>query len=174
MRRVGRVIHDRLRAAEIPLFVVTFVLGAYLAVGNIFDAANVPRKSTWTPWSIWFVALLAAAVWVPLFALYQTVEARRQSRARLETQATRDLALACQQIVAVIADTCAKVAVNDLAACVWKCRADGGFDESARFYLPHHRPPTGVSWHKGKGVAGWAWETNTDHRSDLQPLIARL
>lgn len=174
MTRLHRAIRDRLKSVEVPLFVITFLLGAYLAVGNILDAANVPNKTTWTPWSVWFVLLLVAAVWVPLYALYQTVEARLQSREKLDTQARRDLALTCQQIVCAIADACATVAVNDLAACVWKCRDDDGFDEIARFYLPHHRPRTGVTWHKGKGVAGWAWAENKNVCADLRPLIARL
>lgn len=174
MTRLHRAIRERLKSVEVPLFVITFLLGAYLAVGNILDAANVPNKTTWTPWSVWFVLLLVAAVWVPLYALYQTVEARLQSREKRDTQARRDLALTCQQIVCAIADACPTVAVNDLAACVWRCRDDDGFDEVARFYLPHHRPPTGMKWHKGKGVAGWAWAENTNLRSDLRPLIARL
>ncbi len=174
MTRLHRAIRDRLKSVEVPLFVITFLLGAYLAVGNIFDAANVPNKTTWTPWSIWFVLLLVAAVWVPLYALYQTVEARLQSREKVQTQAIAYLTRICQQIVAVIADACPTVTVNHLAACVWRCRADDTFQELARFYLPQDRPPTGVEWHKGKGVAGWAWAKNESLRSDLRPLIARL
>jgi hypothetical protein len=69
MTQLHRTIRARLKSVEVPLFVITFLLGAYLAVGNIFDAANVPHKSTWTPWSAWFVLLLVAAVWVPIYAL---------------------------------------------------------------------------------------------------------
>jgi len=35
----------------------------------------------------------------------------------------------------------AGVSINALAACVWVCLSDGGFDEVARFYLPYDRPP---------------------------------
>src|SRR5664280_1438957 len=157
MTRLHRAIRSRLKSVAVPLFVITFLLGAYLAVGNIFDAANVPNKTTWTPWSVWFVVLLVAAVWVPLYALYQTIEARLQSREKRQTRAVALLARTCQQIVAVIAEACPDVTVNHLAACVWRCRPDDTFEEIARFYLPQDRPPTGVEWHKGKGVAGWAW-----------------
>jgi hypothetical protein len=174
MTRVHRAIRDRLKSVEVPLVAITFLLGAYLAVGNIFYAANVPNKTAWTPWSVWFVLLLVAAVWVPLYALYQTVEARLQSREKRQTRAAALLARTCQQIVAVIADACPEVTVNHLAACVWRCRADDTFQELARFYLPQDRPPTGMEWHKGKGVAGWAWAKNESLRSDLRPLIARL
>ena len=109
MTRLHSAIRARLKSVEVPLFVITFLLGAYLAVGNIFDAANVPDKSTWTPWSVWFVLLLVAAVWVPVYALYQTVEARLQSREKRQTQAEKlqtsavaQLARTCQQIVEAI------------------------------------------------------------------------
>jgi hypothetical protein len=174
MTRLHRAIRARLKSVEVPLFVITFLLGAYLAVGNIFDAANVPNKSTWTPWSVWFVLLLVAAVWVPVYALYQTVEARLQSREKRQTRAVALLARTCQQIVEAISTACPAIAVSDLAACVWSCQADDTFKELARFYLPQDRPPTGVEWRKGKGVAGRAWADNEDLRSDLRPLIALL
>jgi len=181
MRGLHRAIRARLKSVEVPLFIITFVLGVYLAVGNIFDATNVPDKTTWTPWSLWFVLLVVAAVWVPVYALYQTLEAKLQSREKRQTQAEKlhtsavaQLARTCQQIVAVIADACPKVNVNHLAACVWRCRADDTFEELARFYLPQDRPPTGVEWHKGKGVAGWTWAIEENLRADLRPLIARL
>jgi hypothetical protein len=49
MMGLHRAIRARLKSVEVPLFLITFLLGAYLAVGNIFDAANVPNKATWTP-----------------------------------------------------------------------------------------------------------------------------
>ena len=174
MTRLHRAIRDRLKSVQVPLFVITFLLGVYLAVGNILDAANVPNKSTWTPWRVWFVLLLVAAVWVPLYALYQTVEARLQSSEKRHTRAVALLARTCQQIVEAISTACPAVAVSDLAACVWSCQAGDTFKELARFYLPQDRPPTGVEWRKGKGVAGRAWADDEDLRSNLQPLIALL
>lgn len=174
MTGLRHAIRARLKSVEVPLFVITFLLGAYLAVGNIFDAANVPDKTTWRPWSVWFVLLLVAAVWVPLYALYQTVEARLQSSEKRQTRELAVLERTCRQIVTVIAEECPTVAVNQLAACVWRCRADNCFEELARFYLPQDRPRTGVEWAKGKGVAGWAWAIEDNLRADLRPLIARL
>jgi hypothetical protein len=51
----------------------------------------------WVPWSVWFVVLLLSAVWVPIYALDQTIQAGLQSRAKRETQARCDLAPLCQQ-----------------------------------------------------------------------------
>jgi len=174
MRRFARFIRKRLSALALPLLVLTFVLGVYLAAGNVLDAAHVPDKHIWVPWSVWFVVLLVSAVWVPIYALYQTIQAGLQSRAKRETQARRDLALLCQQIVGAIAHGCADVSVNALAACVWICRPDDTFDEVARFYLPYERPPVGVRWHKGKGVAGLAWAANDDLLIPMGPFIDKL
>src|ERR1700722_2291527 len=87
MTRVRRAIASHLRAVEVPLLLVTLALGIYLAAGNILDAANVPDESTWEPGKVWFIVLLVAAVWVPIYAVYQTLEARLQSRAKIETEA---------------------------------------------------------------------------------------
>ncbi len=174
MTRFRRAIRKRFQALELPLVLVTFALGVYLAAGTILLAANFPDHKTWTPWSGWFVALLVSAVWVPVYALIQTIQARLQARAELGREARRSLALFCQQIVGAIAHSCANVSVTALAACIWICRDDDTFDEVARFYLPYERPALGVRWHKGKGVAGWAWATNEDLFSDLRPLIAKL
>ena len=177
LSKIRRLLH----AVEVPLVLVTFVTGVYLAVGTVLLAAAVPHKRTWEPWTPWFVALLVCAVWVPLYALYQTIEARlqagearRQADAQLRTQTRSDLAVACQRIVSTIVDACPKVDVNDLAACVWAVRDDGGFDEVARFYLPIHRPAGPVPWRKGKGVAGWAWEVDEDLFADLGTLAKTL
>ena len=100
-------------------------------------------------------------------------EARQRAEGR-RADARSDLAVACQMIVAAIAAACTSISVNDVAASVCSCRDDGGFDEVARFYLPYQRPPSPVRWHKGKGVAGWAWAIGKDLFCDLRPLIARL
>jgi hypothetical protein len=97
-----------------------------------------------------------------------------QAGAALETQAKADLALLCQQIVGAIAHGCEDVSVTALAACIWICTDDGRFKEVARFYLPYDRPELGVHWHRGKGVAGWAWSLGKDLFADLRPLIAKL
>ncbi len=174
MMRFFRAIGKRLHVLGFLLLLITFVLGVYLAVGNILLAANFPHKRTWQPWTVWFVALLVSAVWVPVYALGQAIRARRRARAQLKTQARRDLALLCQRAVAAIAHGCADVSVNQLAACVWLCRDDGGFNEIARFYLPDDRPALGVRWSKGKGVAGWAWELRKDLFVDLRKLVEKL
>jgi hypothetical protein len=57
-------VRSRLHALEVPLLVITFVLGVYLAAANILLAVNVP-KNTWVPWTGWFVALLVSAVLGP-------------------------------------------------------------------------------------------------------------
>jgi hypothetical protein len=175
VKRALHAIGRRFARSALPLLVITFLLGVYLAAGNVLVAVGFPAKRTWAPWSGWFIALLIAAVWVPLYAFVTTIQARAGA-----SQGLREgLKLECQQIVSSIAeasecvvDESLKVSVTELAACVWTCRGDGGFDEVARFYLPHDRLTMGVRWHKGKGVAGWAWAENKDLFVDLRTLNA--
>lgn len=77
-------------------------------------------------------------------------------------------------MVAAVADACHEIAINDVAASVWLCRADESFDRRCRFFLPHLRKSSGIAWRKGKGVAGMAWATNRDLLSDLRPLRRSL
>lgn len=61
-----RSVRDRLKRFEGFLYFVTAVLGVYLAGANLLRSAKWPHEVTWTPWSGWFIAMLVAAVYVPL------------------------------------------------------------------------------------------------------------
>lgn len=166
-----------LRRLDPWLFVVSLILGLYLAAGNILRAAKWPKDEVWLPWEPLFIGLLAGAIWVPIYAFIKAADARLEKQERLRVEADeslasvkRDLDLLCRQTLVAITDRCDKALASDIAASIWLCNADRTFEVVAEFYLPYKRPVTGVIWTKGKGVAGMAWESNEDLRIDLVPL----
>lgn len=170
-----------IRRFEVPLYVVTAVLGTYLAAANVLRGAKAPDEAFWGPWKVAFVAILVCAVYVPLYALYKALDAHYEKRDRSEVAAeqararlVRDLEVACQRVVADIAEHCPEVEPNHLAASVWLCADDGSFDHAARFLLPYERKGSGTVWARGRGVAGMAWANDVDLRSDLRPLYECL
>jgi hypothetical protein len=176
-----RSVRDAVKRAELPLYFLTAALAAYLAAANILRAAKWPDEETWAPGRVWFWAIVAAAVYVPIYALYKALDAHFErldkqaaETSEAELQLLRDLKLLCQQAVAAIADACKGVEVNDLAIQVWLTRPDGSFRRTVRFYLPEERKSSGIEWHRGHGVAGTAWAADEDLYADLRPLKAKL
>lgn len=176
-----RRFRDLVKAVEVPLYFVTAILATYLAGANVLRSATWPDEATWAPWSPGFVAILVAALYVPVYALYKALDAHYEAGERQEAEsartkatALRDLDLTCQQVVAEVGSACQQVDVNDVAASVWLSREDGTFDRESRFFLPYLRKSSGIVWRQGKGVAGMAWATNRDLRADLRPLRNRL
>jgi hypothetical protein len=162
-----------LRRYEIALFWVAMVLGVYLAVATLLRAAN-HHSTAWEPWHPLFIAMLLAAIFVPVYGFLKTLDARELKEEAAERELKDELDLLCQQAVSVIADRCASTSVNDLAVQVWICLPDGHFDRLALFMLPEARPRSGVEWRKGKGIAGTAWSRGEEMSADLGRLKAQL
>jgi hypothetical protein len=172
---------DLVKPFEFPLYFVTAVLALYLAAGNILRGADWPSEGFWHPWSVAFVGLIITALYVPVYALYKALDAHYERLEKEEAEAAneratldRDLQVVCQRVVSGIADGCPGVEINDLGAHVWLCQSDGSFDRRARFLLPEARKRSGVSWGRGKGVAGMAWEEEKDLLADLRPVHETL
>lgn len=173
-----RKLRDGVGRIEVLLFCVAAILGAYLAVATALRGAKWPDEATWLPWSFWFIAMLVAAVFVPLYAFYKALDAYFQAadkkRAEMDERERRlkaDLSLMCQRTVAAVADKCNRVEVNSLCAQVWLCKSDDTFDRRALFYLPDDtRKESGIDWRKGVGVAGTVWETEEPISADLVPF----
>lgn len=169
-----------LRRIEVPLNVVALVLAVYLAAGNLLKGAKYPDEATWLPWTGWFIGLLVAALFVPIFALWKFFDAREEKKDKRTAEAERDrarldadMAVLCQQVAAAIARRCPNLNLDHLAVQIWLCNDDGTFDRRYRFFLPYDRQPSGVQWRKGRGVAGMAWKRNKDLAVDLQAVHSR-
>ena len=177
MASLGRVV-GAYRSIETSVNCVACVLASYLAVANILRAAKWPGDSTWMPWTAWFVALLASALFVPLFALVKYFDARQEKRdkhaveERLEQRALgADMARLCQEIAAAFAHACPALSLGHMAVQVWLCdEASGMFDRRWRFFLPFDRVASGIAWRRGLGIAGTAWAQNRDLAVRTQPL----
>jgi hypothetical protein len=162
-----------MRRFEILLFTVAMALGAYLAVANLLRAAD-HHSTAWEPWHPLFIAMLVAALFVPIYAFLRAFDARELKADAARSKLQNDLELLCQQSVSAIADHCQDASVNDLSVQVWLCRADDGFDRRAVFMLPEARPHSGIVWRKGKGIAGSAWADRSEFSANLGPLKSQL
>jgi hypothetical protein len=165
-----RRLRDGIKRFEVPLYVVAAVLGVYLAVATLLRGAKYPTESSWAPWGALFVLMLAAAVFVPLYAFYKALDAHYLAAEKEKGKLQKDLELLCQRVVAELADRCEGVSVNDLSAKVWLCRSDETFDMRASFELAEARLGDGTEWRKGKGIAGTAWAKGETAMADLTEL----
>lgn len=162
-----------MRRFEVQFFWVAMLLGVYLAVATLLRAAR-HHSTVWEPWHPLFVAMVAAAVFVPIYAFLKTLDARELEADAAERKLEADLEIFCKRSVSAIAEQCPEVSVNDLSVGVWLCRADGGFDRRVSFMLPDARPRSGIDWRKGKGIAGTAWARREEIGTDLSGLIGDL
>jgi hypothetical protein len=162
-----------MRRFEVQFFWVTMALGVYLAVATLLRAAR-DHPMALEPWRPLFVAMVVAAVFVPVYGFLKTLDARELEEDAAGRELREELELLCQQTVSVIADRCAFASVNDLAVQIWICRPSGRFDRVAIFMLPEARPHSGIVWRKGKGIAGTAWARRTEGGADLGPLKSQL
>lgn len=162
-----------MRRFEVQFFWVAMLLGVYLAVATLLRAAR-DHPMALEPWRPLFIAMVLAAVFVPIYTFLRALDARAlkadAARGKLQTS----LELLCQRAVSTIADRCQDATVNDLSAQVWICRSDDGFDRRAVFMLPEARPRSGIEWRKGKGIAGTAWVRGEEMGADLARLKLHL
>jgi hypothetical protein len=162
-----------MRRFEVQFFWLAMVLGVYLAVATLLRAAR-HHGTAWEPWHPLFIAMVVAAVFVPIYTFLRALDAQELRADAAERELKGELDLLCQQAVSVIADRCASASVNDVAVQVWICRSDDLFDRFALFMLPEARPHSGVEWRKGRGIAGTAWVRGEEMSADLGRLSSQL
>lgn len=170
---MARAIRDKIKRYDFAVNVVAAILAIYLAVGNILRGVDVPNEAFWLPWKTSFIALLVAAIYVPVYGFYKALDARYESQDREVNERQRDLSIHCQQGAAALLGQCPETSLNELTVQVWRCRDDETFDRRARFFLPHYHKSSGVEWRMGKGVAGTAWAQEQPVVVDLAPLHER-
>jgi hypothetical protein len=104
------------------------------------------------------------------------VEAREKEEAtRREEWALLDVDIGrfCQEIAFQLSRLCSGLRLDETAVQVWLCNAETNeFERRWRFFLPYQRKPSGITWRKGLGVAGAAWEQGRDLAVDLVGLKA--
>lgn len=162
-----------MRRFEVQFLWVAMVLGIYLAVATLLRAAR-DQPMALEPWRPLFIAMVVAAIFVPIYTLLRALDARELKADAVGGKLQNDLELLCQRTVSAIADHCQDATVNDLSAQVWICRPDGSFDRRAVFMLPEARPHSGIEWCKGKGIAGTAWARGEEMGADLGRLKSQL
>jgi MFS family permease len=84
---------DTVKRHETLANVLGALVAIYAAAGTFLLGAKVPSEHFWHPWRWPFILLLAAIVFVPLFALYQFSDARREASAKQSSDRERDRAL---------------------------------------------------------------------------------
>lgn len=98
------------------------MLGAYLAGANVLRGAKWPEEATWQPWKVWFIFILVAAVYVPLFAFYKALDAHYESKDRQRAERDRETAerghemIASENALRFLRQRWGATAVRDLAA----------------------------------------------------------
>jgi hypothetical protein len=162
-----------MRRFEVQFFVLAMVLGVYLAVATLLRAAR-HHGPAWEPWHPLFIAMVLAAVFVPIYTFLRALDARDLKADAARSKLQNDLELLCQRSVSAIADHCQDATVNDLSVQVWLCRQDGSFDRRAVFMLPEARPHSGIEWREGRGIAGTAWASRSEGGADLSRLKSQL
>jgi hypothetical protein len=169
-----RSVLDWIKRHETLANVLGAVVAIYAAAGTFLLGAKVPSEHFWHAWRWPFILLLVAIVFVPLFAIYQYSDARREASAKRSSDRERDralldadMAIHCQQLAASLSHECPEVSLDDLAISIWLCWPDGEFERRYRFFLPYDRQPSGVHWRRGVGVAGQAWERKENLAVDL-------
>jgi hypothetical protein len=166
---VNRIV-QAYRSIETGVNCAACLLALYLAGANVLRAAKWPNEAAWLPWTAWFVVLLVAALFVPLFALLKYFDAAQEKRDKQAAEKTvehrvldADMARLCQEIAAALARACHGLSLDKVAVQVWLCdETSGKFDRRWRFFLPFDRVASGIAWRKGLGIAGTAWAINAD------------
>ncbi len=171
---VVRAVIRWLQRLDLGLNLVAAALGSYLVIATSLKGANWPSETFWSPSHGWFIAMLFAAFYVPLFAFYKYASERFAVAAADLTVAEADLALMCQQIALRLLRHRPGLDLDRVAVQVWLCdEGSGSFMRHSRFFLPEHRPLSGVAWRKGVGVAGAVWAQEKNSMSiDLRRLQA--
>lgn len=83
-----------MRRFEVQFFWAAMVLGVYLAVATLLRAAR-HHSSAWEPWHPLFIAMVVAAVFVPIYSFLKTLDARELEGEAARRELKDELDLLC-------------------------------------------------------------------------------
>jgi hypothetical protein len=154
------------RSLLLPGAWITVVAVATYGILQLSKALSKP--DIWSAGSEWNWTLLAAGVPAILGSVLVSI-----GYPRLVRRVERDARLqgVCQD-TAVLAGDRLRISHRKLAVHVWTIRGLVGFrylDRRAA-YRPHEHPYTRITWRKGKGAVGAAWESEEPFVADVEAL----
>lgn len=161
---------------QVPLLVVTGLLGVYVAVTTLLSASDSPNADVWRPWGVLFITRLGSVVLIGVYVLVRDLEARVTERERDAAVIRTDIEITLQEIAAYVVQH-SRIDVVDLSTALWVVRGEGDeaqLERRYRFLLAREQPPSGVTFRKGQGVVGVAWRDEAPCAPDLKALYAKL
>lgn len=151
--------------ADIAAFVFLLLSGG-LALAH---SAEWPSTHAWSRGHVLPVAQLAAFALLGLTQLAILVSGRRSRR-------NEDLEKACQLVAAYIDEHCPGVQLRNVGVHIWTAAGPpfaGYLKRSSSFLLAGDRERSGITWVKGKGVVGAAWEDGITVTRDIDAIRAK-
>jgi hypothetical protein len=151
-----------------PGSLVVLVVVALAGAGALLRELSVPNVDVWKPGEPLAIGLAVAGGLAALGYLLVIVGYRRMLKQ--STQNPR-LYAACRDVAALIART-TTLDHDDIAVHVWSVRGLPGLRRLERraTFVPRDRPPSAITWRKGKGVLGQVWVRDQWILADLEPL----
>ncbi len=152
--------------ADIAAFVFLLLSGG-LALAQ---SAEWPSMSAWSSGHILPVAQLSAFALLGLTQLAILIAGRRARR-------DEDLEKACQLVAAYVDEHCPAVQLRNVGVHIWTTAGPPFapyLKRSCSFLLAGDRERSGITWVKGKGVVGAAWEDAVTVTRDIDAIRAKV
>lgn len=171
---IRRVVNTKQRASRLlkPGSFLVLLIVTITGVGVVLREAGLPQASWWDSGSVptYILAVLAALTYLGYCLVvigYIRVLKRRDQNARLYT-ACRDVAALVQSIT--------EVARENIGVHVWTVEGVPGIRRLERraTFLPMNRPPSPITWRKGKGVLGQVWQRDEWILADLEEMASAM
>jgi hypothetical protein len=151
--------------ADIAAFVFLLLSGG-LALAH---SDEWPAGNAWSKGHPLLLAQLVVFVLLGLTQLAILIAGRRGER-------DKGLEESCQLVAAYIDEQCAEVQLRNVGVHVWTVAGPPlarYLKRSSSFLLAGDRERSGITWVKGKGVVGAAWEDGTTVTRDIDAIRAK-
>jgi hypothetical protein len=169
---IRRVVNTKERAGRLlkPGSVAVLIIVTITGIGVVLREAGLPKASWWNSESIptYILAVLAALTYVGYCLVvigYVRTLKRRDQNARLYT--------ACRDVATLVHGE-TDIERENIGVHVWTVEGLPGIRRLERraTFLPLNRPPSPITWRKGKGVLGQVWQRDEWILADLEAMAA--